>query len=117
MKKLLTLSLTLLSLFSLCLPARADVLWEPENTFYERHRNECTYIGRQYYANGPDGFITLCEAPDASSYSAQYENGVTLLGQFQYRSWICVCRWEDGKEVSGWVPLSQIGRASCRERV
>lgn len=108
MKKLLTLGLTLIALLTLLPAARADVIWEPDNRFYERHSDECEYIDRRYYANGPDGFVTLYDAPDGSAYSAQYENGVVLNGQFQYRDWMCVYRWEDGGEVSGWVPLSQL---------
>ena len=59
MRRLLTGCWALALLLALYAPARADVLWEPNNSFYERHRDQCEYIGRQFYANGDQGFITL----------------------------------------------------------
>lgn len=108
MKKLLSFTLTLVMLFTLAAVARADVIWEPENNFYERHRDECTYAARQYYANGPDGFVTLYDAPGSSSYSAQYENGAVLNSQFQYQDWLYLYVWNNGREDGGWVPLSEL---------
>lgn len=108
MKKLLTLSLTLIILLSFTAVANADLIWEPNNSFYQKHSGECTFVNRQYYANGPDGFVTLYTAPGAASYTAQYENGEKLWGEFQYGDWLCITNWEDNKEISGWVPLSEL---------
>ena len=30
---------------------KADVIWEPEDSFYHRHAEECTYVNRVYIAN------------------------------------------------------------------
>ena len=49
---------------SLAAPARADVLWSPrDDRFFEQHYDQCDYIGRQYCANGDQGFVTLWDAP------------------------------------------------------
>ena len=114
MKRFFTCLLAVLTLLSLTPAAYADVLWEPDNNFYEKHSDECVYVGRSYYANGPKGFVTLWDAPDGSTVAAQYENGVTLHVTWQYQDWGCVESWKDGWEGSGsipaggWVPMSEL---------
>ena len=61
-KKILALFMAVLMALSLTATALADVVWEPRNSFYETHHSQCTYLGRSYYANGPDGFVTLWDA-------------------------------------------------------
>ncbi len=108
MKRLFTCLLAVITLLSLTPAAYADVVWEPQNKFYENHANECAYIGRSYYANGPEGFVTLWAAPGGSMVAAQYENGFTLPVYWQYQDWGCVTVWGDEGNVSGWVPLSEL---------
>lgn len=109
MKRILTGALTLIMLFSLALPAFADVMWEPDdNSFFERHRRDCTYEDRSYYANGKDGFITLLDAPDGGVVRAQYKNGEVLWVGYAYRDWALVSRWEDGNSFSGWAPTADL---------
>lgn len=106
MKKRLSLCLlSLLALLSLAVPARADVLIEPENSFYTRHRDECSVHQRSYYANGTDGFVTLWDAPGGTGVAAQYENGETLYVYYLYQDWGCV--FLDG-DSSGWVAMDQL---------
>lgn len=108
MKKLWILCLALLTAASLTAPACADVLWEPENRFYEKHQDECEPIVRAFYANGPEGFVTLWDAPGGSSVQAQYENGTVLEVYWKYKDWGCISTWEDGKSTDGWVPMDQL---------
>lgn len=108
MRRILTCFLTLTLLLALAAPARADMLWEPDNRFYEKHYGECDYLGRQYYANGPEGYITLWDAPNGSSVAAQYENGETLWVYWLYDGWGCISRWEDGEERTGWVEMDHL---------
>lgn len=63
MKRWLTCCCCILTLLALCAVAQADVLWEPDNNFYVKNADQCDYIGRQYYTNGDEGFITLWDAP------------------------------------------------------
>ena len=109
MKRILTCLLVLAALCALTVPACADLLWEPrENHFYEQHRNDCKYEGRGYYANGAEGFVTLWDAPKGRTVLAQYENGEKLWVYYIYQDWGLIRRWEDGQELSGWVPLADL---------
>ena len=110
MKRLLNCALTLVMLLALTAPAYADVMWEPgDDHFFEAHRDQCEYNTRSYYANGPEGFVTLWDAPNGSMVKAQYENGENLWVGYTYQGkWALVSRWEDGKDISGWVPLADL---------
>lgn len=99
-----------LSVFFCCmlwvLPVRADVIWEPRDSFYESHTAECKYVGRTYTANGPKGEVILYESPVSAKKVATWENGHTAYVSFSYEDekgtlW-GVC--EEGDE-SGWVPM------------
>lgn len=110
MKRLLTCALALLMLLALSAPAFADVMWEPNNnSFYDRHREQCQYENRNYYANGREGFVTLLDSPNGSMVRAQFENGEKLHIYFIYDgSYGLAAYWIDGKETSGWVPMSDL---------
>lgn len=109
MRRFLTCILTLAALLALTAPARADVLWEPsDNPFYDRHREECSIEHRNYLANGPEGFVTAWDAPGGSLARAQYENGTNLWVAFLYQDWGLISQWEDGEEITGWVPLAEL---------
>lgn len=112
MKRFFTCLLALSALCALTVPAHADLLWEPNgNQFYERHREDCDYEGRDYYANGAEGFVTLWNAPRGSVVLSQYENGRKLWVYYIYRSWGLIRVWEDGTETSGWIPLADLSLA------
>ena len=106
MKKLLPLTLALVLLLSLTAPARADLLWEPDNHFYKTHAPACTYIGRAFYANGPEGFVTVYDAPEGTAVEAQYQNGTCLYVYWQYQDWGCISVQEE--ERTGWVSMSHL---------
>ena len=106
MKKLFSLLLTLALLLPLAGTARADLLWEPQNRFYEEHG--CSYLDRAFYANGPQGFVTLLDAPEGGTVEAQYANGARLRVYWTYQDWGCVTVWEDGDHVDGWAPMDQL---------
>lgn len=105
MKRLLTGCCALALLLALCATARADVLWEPRNDFYEKHYDQCEYIGRQFYANGDEGFITLWDAPGGTRVVHQFRNGCTLWVYYQYEDRVCAVVWGDEGEISGWAPI------------
>lgn len=104
-RRICSLALVLTALLALCAPARADVLWEPRNDFYMKHYDQCDYIGRQYYANGDEGFITLWDAPESTRVVHQFQNGFTLWVYYQYEDWVCAVVWGDEGEISGWAPM------------
>ena len=106
MRKLLTCCCVLALALSLAAPARADVLWSPrDDHFFEQHYDQCDYIGRQYCANGDEGFITLWDAPEGTQVVHQFQNGFTLWVYYQYEDWVCAAVWGDEGEISGWAPI------------
>ena len=90
------------------LTAWADVIWTPENSFYESHENECEYIDRQYTAKAD---TSLYEEPLAPKASDTLEGGATVYVSFVYRD-------EGGQEwgyaeqysanQSGWARMSDL---------
>ena len=106
MRRLLTGCWALALLLPLCATARADVLWSPRNDrFFEQHYDQCETIGRQFYANGDGGFITLWDAPGGTRVVHQFQNGFTLWVYYQYEDWVCAVVWGDEGEISGWAPI------------
>ncbi|MDE7262731.1 MAG: hypothetical protein K2N78_11840 [Oscillospiraceae bacterium] len=110
MKRMFAILLALLTLLTLSTPALADVMWEPmDNSFFTRHRSQCDYENRAYYANGKDGFVTMWDAPDGSIVRGQYENGAKLWVYHIYdNKWALIACWEDHKETSGWVSMKDL---------
>ena len=109
MRRFLTCILTLAALLALTAPARADILWEPDdNAFYKSHREECSAEDRAYIANGGDGFVTAWDAPGGSQVRFQHENGERLWVSFVYQEWGLLTLWKDHKEISGWAPLADL---------
>ena len=117
--KLSALLLALVMAAALAAPALADVMWEPYgNSFYESHRDECTYVSRGYLANGQEGYITLRSAPDSLVEVSNLANGERLYVGMTWQA-------KDGSEwavgeysvqneagdrtwYTGWVPLSEL---------
>ena len=108
MKHLFSILLALLTVLALAAPARADIMWEPDNSFYQKHQDECEYVNRSFYANGPDGFVTLWDAPNSGIVRGQYQNGFTLRVYHQYQDWGCVTVFGDEGQVDGWVPMAEL---------
>jgi len=109
MKRFLTAVLTIVLLLALAVPAAADVLWTPVNdSFFESHYEECTHEGRNYYANGPEGFVTLWKAPESGRVVAQFENGQSLTVNWIYEDWGCVNARVKDEWIDGWVPMKEL---------
>lgn len=109
MKRRITALAVLMALLALTVPVRADVLWEPDNQFYEKHRDECEYIGRNYFVNGQEGYATVWDAPGGSMVVDQFENAAILHVYWQYKDWGCVSIWEEnGRTKNGWVPMGDL---------
>ena len=107
-KRLFTLLCSLLLVLPLIPAAHADVLWTPDNAFFEAHYNDCSYVGRSYYANGGEGYVTLWNAPDGGIVVDQFENGFTLHVYWLYEGWGCVSVRGDEGWIDGWVPMSEL---------
>ncbi|NCB74839.1 MAG: hypothetical protein EOM51_08885 [Clostridia bacterium] len=100
MKKIAFLAFTCVILVSmLCGFALADVIFEPEDDFYNSHSSECEYVNRDYYANGESGFTELFTKPNGSSLGFA-DNGELFHVQFTYKQ---------GDELWGLAEYSESG--------
>jgi len=123
MRRVTAFFLSVLTLCVLTLPAAADVIWEPQDSFYESHSAECTYEGRSYYVNSKEGAAALYGEPGGTKAEILAANGVMLSVGFTYKkdgevwgvaeydaadgqNWLS---WETGHETgSGWIRLSDL---------
>ena len=91
------------------MPAKADAIWEPNDNFYNEHREDCKYVNRTFIANGPDGEVIVYKSPENPMVAGTWENGFKAYISFVYTD-------EDGNEwgiyenyetdVMGWVPMA-----------
>ncbi len=64
--------------------AFADVIVEPDNGFFARHREECSHVrGRTYLADGPDGSLPMYTAPGGTR-SKTVPNGEAFYCEWVY---------------------------------
>ncbi|MBE6954362.1 MAG: hypothetical protein E7449_00435 [Ruminococcaceae bacterium] len=84
--------------------AQADVIWEPEDSFYRSHSKECSYYARSRIVNSPEGGLAVYVSPKSSSVVGTVENGTALHVQFTYdnEAWGYV----ETPEGDGWMPLA-----------
>lgn len=61
----------------------ADVIVEPEGSFYRRHAEECRPLFRRYQANGEEGYIVLFDRPGGYA-AANVSNGFTFTLTYLY---------------------------------
>ena len=64
--------------------AGADVIWTPDDSFYDQHYEDCDYEGRRYYANGADGYVTVMESPEKKNVLDVLANGPVLYVSMTY---------------------------------
>lgn len=89
------------------LPVQADLIWEPQDSFYEEHSSECEYVSRIYTANGPDGEVILYESPVSARVVDRWENGFTAYISFTYKDGsgtVWGVYGESGART-GWMPM------------
>jgi len=101
---------TIIILFAMPFTARADVVMG--NEFLRKHEKETEIIDRQrFYANGPNGIISLKEAPGSKKEITTYPNGTELLiariynhnGQYWGITPVGHGYWN-----TGWIPMDQL---------
>lgn len=86
---------------------RADMIWEPDDSFYEKHASECNYVNRQFTANGPDGIVIVYKSPQLAEVVDTWENGHRVSIVFTYKDgggtlWGI---YDDYRGNCGWVPM------------
>lgn len=93
---------------ALCpLSVRADVIWEPEDSFYDEHASECHHVNRLFTANGPDGIVIVYKSPEIPEVVDTWENGrkVSILFTYEDGDGILWGVYDNYKGKCGWVPM------------
>jgi len=95
--------------FMLCgISVKADLIWEPEDSFYSSHWEACEHVDRVFIANGPGGEVILYESPESAKEISRLENGTEVYISFSYTDSNGVV-WGvyDNGDVreSGWMPM------------
>ena len=96
----------LLAAAMLLLPcmALADVILEPEDSFYKRHSDQCAYqAGRTYIAEGEGGSAPVYGAPDRGELR-RLSNGEETVCQWLYTDGNGA-QWALISDGSGWINL------------
>ena len=86
---------------------RADLIFEPQDSFYEKHADSCKYVNRTYIVNGYNGETIVYESPESAKKVITVKNREKYYISFVYTDKKNV-EWgflEDGQENSGWVPM------------
>lgn len=90
----------------------ADIIWEPDDNFYNQNASECTYVNRVYTANGPDGIVIVYKSPESPQVVTQIDNGTQIYISYTYQApdgivWGIyedfvggITRW-----ITGWIPM------------
>ncbi len=116
MKRLLRIAILVLLVCGLAAPALADSIAPPENRFFLRHRKECVFVNKTYFANGPEGYVLVRTAPRAKT-GTPLPNGrpYSVLSVYQDRWGIVRLLSDahgfesDGKgAVYGWVDMNEM---------
>ena len=104
MKRFLILLFSLFLMLSLGMTALADVIYEPEDDFYEKHRDECYYENRVYIASGEAGFAAVKKNPKSNKTLKELPNGEEVYVSY---IWGLEGGWGlmDG---TGWISMKEL---------
>ena len=117
MKKRILAVCVLIIILSSAFPllhARADMIYEPVDKFFQRNKSKCEYLSRSFYANGEAGYISFRTEPGASKEVSKFRNGEDFYVMYTYvhdgEKW-GIAEFYTGAEsgrLSGWVPMSDL---------
>lgn len=116
LKHLLALCLTCLMLAALTVPAAADVIWEPNDLFYNTHADECDYIRyRRYMTNSDAGYVYQYQSPASSITVSSQPNGTEISLAWLYTDDKGET-WGLTNDETGWYRLSDLSLIyDCQE--
>ena len=104
MKRFLILLFTLILTLSLAMTALADLIYEPEDSFYKKHRDECHYENRVYIASGEAGYAAAKNDPTSKKTAWEIPNGTEIYISFVWDK-------EGGwglKDSHGWISMEEL---------
>ena len=84
--------------------AQADLIWTPDDDFFEKHYEECEQLLRNYTANGEEGYVEIKKDPLSKETIENVKNGEEFYVSFTYtdkkgRVW-GVVEYDDS---TGWI--------------
>lgn len=111
MKRLISLICAVMLAVSCIASVSADVIFMPQDSFFESHVDQCEYHNRNYIANGPNGDVKVYKSPESDTVKATIVNGETMYISYVYTDaaqiqWGYYENWET--DVSGWVPMAYL---------
>ena len=111
MKRTFCLLLALVLLLALTPAVSADVIVEPQDSFYWEHRGECQYHNRSYYADGIDNVAVVYRSPESPAVVERVKNGLELWISYIYEDendvvWGYCENYEES--WSGWIPMDYL---------
>jgi hypothetical protein len=98
----------------------ADMIVEPQEQFYHKHRDECENVDRDLYINGADGFVSFKQEPGSDIETGVLENDtiVHVYSIYNYEDilWGYAVYMYPGDDwylqelwhLDGWVPMNQL---------
>ena len=113
MKRIISLLLALIFVLALAPAVRADVIIEPEDSFFWDHRGECQYHSRSYYADGPENVAVVYRSPESSAVVKRVKNGEELWIDYVYAdengiSWGLCDYYSPEEQWTGWIPMDYL---------
>jgi hypothetical protein len=89
--------------------AQADVIWTPNDDFFEKHYEECEQLGRSYTANGEEGYVEIKKDPRSKETVENVENATEFFVSFTYTDkkgivW-GVVEYDDS---TGWIRMEEL---------
>ncbi len=101
--------------------ALADVIWEPNDDFYQSNSEQCKYVNRDFFANGKSGYLEVFKKPDGENVGFA-DNSKLLHVQFSYEKsgevWGVIEYSKENDKIipadysldtfSGWVKMSEL---------
>ena len=112
MKRTFCLLWALMLVLALVPAVSADVIVEPQDSFFWEHRGECQRIDRTYYADGPENVAVVYRSPESAAVVERVKNGEVLPISYRYTdengiSW-GLCEYFGDEYWVGWVPMDYL---------
>lgn len=98
--------------------AKADVIFEPEDSFFRKHSDECASENRTYICNGPDGETTSYKSPESGKVRDKISNGKQIYIYYVYtdKERIEWGYYEDYvNDITAWIPMPYLANVYDEE--
>ena len=97
------------------IPAYADIIWTPPDSFFDKNYDKCEQLNRSFYANGASGYVSVKKEPGSDIEVFTITNGELYDVSFTYElddeQWGIIMRdvQDDfSNPRTGWLPINQM---------